>query len=257
MDKWSGRVAVVTGASSGIGEAIAESLVEHGMTVVALARREERLKSLAEKLQGKKGKLHPLKTDITKTEDITTALEWIERNVGSIHVLVNNAGIVIKKSFLELEDEDLLRVFNVNLVSLSIMTARVLKTMESANIELGHIFNMSSINGHISHPLPEFVSYFASKRAVNAVSEGIRSEIAASGLKVKVTNLSPGVVATEMLSNVGLDKLPPGFLPMLQPKDVVDALVYALSTPPNVIVSELTIQPMGETIYRPPPPLPQ
>ncbi|XP_022197595.2 farnesol dehydrogenase [Nilaparvata lugens] len=257
MDKWLGQVAVVTGASSGIGEAVAEALVEHGMTVVALARREERLKSLEARLEGKKGKLHPLRTDITNTEDITAALKWIESNVGAIHVLVNNAGIVIKKSFSELEDEDLLKVFNVNLVSLSIMTARVLKVMESNNIELGHIFNMSSVNGHVSHPLPEFVSYFASKRAVNAVSEGIRSEIAASGLRVKVTNLSPGVVSTEMLSNVGLDKLPPGFLPMLQPKDVADALIYTLSTPPNVVVSELIIQPMGETIYRPPPPMPQ
>ncbi|RZF37001.1 hypothetical protein LSTR_LSTR004689 [Laodelphax striatellus] len=248
MDRWSGRVAVVTGASSGIGEAIAEQLVECGMIVVALARREDRLKQLEQKLKGKKGRLHPLKTDITKMEDIQAALEWIDDKLGAIHVLINNAGIFINKKFQECEMEEILKLFTVNVLSLGKLTKEVISSMERHKIELGHIFNISSIAGKISHPFPQSLYYFASKRAVDAISEGLRMEIAVAKSKIKVSNVSPGLVMTELIENAGFEHLT-SETPRLYPKDVAEGVVFALSTPPHMVVTELTLQPLGESIY--------
>lgn len=93
MDRWVGKVALVTGASAGIGAAIAESLVQHGLKVVGLARRVERVEELKVKLAGAKGQLYPRKGDVSKVEDVEETFKWIQETFGTIHVLVNNAGI--------------------------------------------------------------------------------------------------------------------------------------------------------------------
>lgn len=94
MERWSGKVALVTGASAGIGAAITEELVKHGVKVVALARRVEKIEELKKKWGAVKGEVFPLKGDVSKEEEITKTFEWIKKKFGKIHILVNNAGII-------------------------------------------------------------------------------------------------------------------------------------------------------------------
>ncbi|KAJ9575318.1 hypothetical protein L9F63_025731, partial [Diploptera punctata] len=93
MERWNGRVALVTGASSGIGAAVAKELVKNGLKVVGLARRVDRIKDEAKKLQGSLGELHAVQCDITKEDDILTAFSWVKEHLGGIDILINNAGV--------------------------------------------------------------------------------------------------------------------------------------------------------------------
>ncbi|XP_046674695.1 farnesol dehydrogenase-like [Homalodisca vitripennis] len=177
MERWQGRVAVVTGASAGIGAAIVENLVESGMVVVGLARREDHLLEIKDKLKGKLGTFHPIKADITKEEDFNKAFEWITENLGGLDVLVNNAGVVV-------------------------------------------------------------TSYIpASKHAAKVISEGLRMDLASQKSKIKVTNISPGLVATPMLDSFKEGKELNIFFEPLNAKDIADAVHYVLGTPPNVQVA--------------------
>ncbi|KAJ8971429.1 hypothetical protein NQ317_018164 [Molorchus minor] len=247
MDRWVGKVAVVTGASAGIGAAIAEQLVEKGLKVVALARRKERLNELAKKLANKKGKLYPVKTDISKEEDILNAFKWIKENLGPVHILVNNAGILKMGNTLTDGDTDTWRdVLNVNVLGLCIATREAVRDMKVNKID-GHIIHINSTAGHQVPPTPGLNVYPASKYAVTALAETLRLELNSQKSRIKITSLSPGVVLTEIAAGV-LEKLIKTMgkdEQLLDAQDVADAaVVYALSTPPHVQIQELTIRPI-------------
>ncbi|XP_022197339.2 farnesol dehydrogenase [Nilaparvata lugens] len=246
MERWCGGVAVVTGASSGIGRGIAAALVEHGMKVIAMARREDRLQELKNEVEGKKGELIPYKIDITNKDDVQTAFDWIEKDFGGIHVLINNAGIAKASKFSETKIEDLESVYNLNILSLSIMSTGAMQSMLKHEID-GHIINIASIAAQISTPFPGLTPYFASKRAVKGISEGLIGELAEMKSKIKVTTISPGLVLTEIITKS--NQKFPNEQPILKVEDVANAAIYALSQPPNVAITELTIQPVGESIY--------
>jgi NADP+-dependent farnesol dehydrogenase len=132
LDRWIGKVAIVTGASGGIGAAIAQQLVEEGLQVVGLARRVERVEELAKKLQGKKGKLHGVKADISKEEDIINAFKWTSDNLGPVHILVNNAGVSEKTNLTtEGDTEKWRKVFDTNVMGLCIATREAVKIMKA------------------------------------------------------------------------------------------------------------------------------
>ncbi|RZF37002.1 hypothetical protein LSTR_LSTR004690 [Laodelphax striatellus] len=246
MERWSGGVAIVTGASSGIGRGIAASLVEHGMKVIAMARREDRLQELKKEVDGKKGELIPYKIDITKKDDVQAAFDWIEKDFGGIHILINNAGMAKASKFFEAKNEDLESVYNLNILALSIMARGAIESMIKHNKD-GHIVNIASIAAHASTPFPGLTSYFASKRAVKGISEGLIGELAEMKSKIRVTTISPGLVLTEIITKSS-QKLP-NDQPILNVDDIANAAIYALSQPPNVAITELTIQPVGESIY--------
>lgn len=159
MEKWSGKVAVVTGASAGIGEAIVRDFVKHGITVVAAARRLERLEKLADELKGCKGKVIPVVCDVSRKESIDAAFEEIERKVGVVNILVNNAGIAVAKSMLNDEegiDDVIANTINTNFLGLVRVTRAAYRLMRKSD-DFGIIFNIGSVAGH-SQPYGEFSS---------------------------------------------------------------------------------------------------
>ncbi|KAK4877778.1 hypothetical protein RN001_010284 [Aquatica leii] len=252
MERWSGKTAVVTGASSGCGAAIAEALVNNGMQVVAVARRQDRLLQLSNKLKGRSGKLHPFQCDITKESDILKVFEWVKNNYGAVHVLVNNAGIARPSGLINGNSKDWLDVLSTNVLGLSIATKLAVKDMINNQVD-GQIIHINSVLGHYVAQVPNLNVYPASKFAVTALTETLRQELNAIKSKIRITSVSPGPVdsefqiATYVTSNDEWQKFFNN-LPKLQSEDVADAVVYVLSTPAHVLVHELTIRPVGEPV---------
>ncbi|RZF36999.1 hypothetical protein LSTR_LSTR004687 [Laodelphax striatellus] len=246
MERWVKRVAVVTGASSGIGEDIAATLVKYGMTVVGMARREDRLKQLEKRLENEKGKFYPRQTDVRIEDEILSDFEWIEQELGPVSVLVNNAGLHSNKALTEENTGKWKDILGVNVLALSICTREALRSMRNHGINDGHIINISSIASQHSTPLPGCSMYAASKRAVMAISEGLRRELALSNSLIRVTTICPGLVATEIIDNSGMgSKLPPN-LPILQPADVTKAIIFCLEMPAYCQINDLTLRTVGE-----------
>ncbi|KAJ3660792.1 hypothetical protein Zmor_005223 [Zophobas morio] len=249
MERWKGKIAIVTGASTGIGASIAEKLVEEGLQVVGLARRSELIEQLSTKLQNKKGKLHAIKADISKEEDILKAFKWVSDNLGPVHILINNAGIIQQCNLCDGETEKWKKVLDVNVLGLCISTREAVKVMKANNID-GHIIHINSTAGHSVLNIPGLNLYPASKHAVTALTETLRQEFNHLGLKIKITSVSPGAVSTSMAENNDLVMSKElmeivNKIPKLTSEDVADSVLYALSTPPHVQVHELIINPFG------------
>nr|XP_023022923.1 farnesol dehydrogenase-like [Leptinotarsa decemlineata] len=250
MDRWIGKVAIITGASSGIGAGIAKKLVEEGMTVVGLARRIDKMEELARTLSGKRGYLYPVKCDITVESDILDAFQYVKNNLGPIHVLVNNAGVAKNTTLMDGDTESWKQILDVNVMGLAITTREAIKDMIENQID-GQIININSVFGHrVSQNVPLNI-YPASKFAVTAFTESLRYEFCNAKSRIKVTSLSPGFVVTEIFEASGISaeslaELFEGNLPALNPEDIAAAVIYILSTPPNVMVTELGIQPVHQ-----------
>nr|CAD7401959.1 unnamed protein product [Timema poppensis] len=137
MERWSGRVALVTGASAGIGAAIVRKLVKNGLIVVGLARRAELIEELSVELKGAPGKLHAFKGDASKEEDILAAFDWIKKNLGRIDVLVNNAGVLYTTSLTDGETSHWKQIFDLNVLGLSICTREAFKLMKEKGVDDG------------------------------------------------------------------------------------------------------------------------
>ncbi|VEN44569.1 unnamed protein product [Callosobruchus maculatus] len=249
MDRWEGKVAVVTGASAGIGAAVSKALVEKGIHVVGLARRIDKIEELSKTLSDASGKLYPYRCDVTKEEDILKAFKWITENVGPIHILINNAGLTRPTNLIDGSTEEWRRVLEVNVMALCICTREAVRIMRENKIA-GHVIHMNSIVGHKVPfmPHPNFNVYPASKHAVTALTESLRQELMHFHTGIKVTSISPGVVSTEFQNGFPDDgtREAMDFMPKLLADDVAQAVLYVLSTGPNVDVQELTIRPLGE-----------
>ncbi|RZC36609.1 adh short and/or KR domain containing protein, partial [Asbolus verrucosus] len=218
--------------------------------VVGLARRSERVEELSKKLAGKPGKLHAVKADMTKEEDILKAFKWVADNLGPVHILINNAGIVQNTNLVDGDTEKWRKIFDTNVLGLCIATREAVKVMRANNID-GHVIHINSVTGH-KVPSPGVNVYAASKYAVTALTETLRQELNQVGTKIKVTSISPGVVDTEILEVNNMlvgQEMKEAFrtmTPKLKSEDMVDSILYVLSTPPHVQVHELTIKPVGE-----------
>ncbi|EAT37326.1 AAEL010677-PA [Aedes aegypti] len=243
MERWAGKVAVITGASSGIGAAIAKQLANAGMVVIGLARRVERVEELKKHLPVEAAsRLHALKCDVSKEESVSSAFEEIQRKFSGVDVLVNNAGIV--KHTLLLCDDDfqqLRDLMDTNVMGLALCSRKAFKSMKERCVA-GHIIHINSVAGHTVSKFPHMNMYAASKHAVTAITETMRNEIRELGSKVKVTSISPGVVKTEIVRGLHSSEE----FPMLESEDIAQAVLYVLGTPPHVQVHELTIKPVGE-----------
>ncbi|KAK7864243.1 hypothetical protein R5R35_009511 [Gryllus longicercus] len=261
MERWRGRVAVVTGASAGIGAAIAYQLQDAGMDVVALARRSEKIPEavdLARKdaegrgrvqaqAEGKgRGKLHCLKCDVTSEEDILAAFSWVKANTAGVDVLVNNAGCTGNTGLTETNTAEWKRILDLNVLGLSICTREAIQQMKARGVDDGHIVHISSIAAHVNPFVPQFSMYFASKHAVRVLTEGLRKELVAAKSKIRVTEISPGLVKSDITKDLILDQAMIWSRPHLQPEDVADTVVYALGVPPHVQIHEVILRPLGE-----------
>ncbi|KAJ8929474.1 hypothetical protein NQ314_017854 [Rhamnusium bicolor] len=200
LDRWVGKVAIVTGASSGIGASIAEELVERGLKVAAFARRKVLLEVLAKNLSGKKGQLFPVKVDLTKEEDILNGFKWVKETLGPVHILINNAGITGNTTISYGDSEIWKQIFQVNVIGLSIATREAVRDMRANNVD-GHIIHINSILGHQVIYIPSLSVYPSSKYAVTALAETLRLELNSLKSKIKITSISPGLVKTEGLAN--------------------------------------------------------
>ncbi|XP_065171453.1 farnesol dehydrogenase-like [Atheta coriaria] len=243
MERWYRKTAIVTGASSGIGEAIAEVLVKSGMQVVGFARRIDRVQANAAKLTKYTGKLHAVKCDIRSEEDICKAFEWTTKNVGIVHVLINNAGVLPPTNLISGNAQNWRDILETNVYGLCIAQREACKLM-MANKIAGHIINLNSIAGQSHLYFPTFSIYGASKHAVTNICECLRQELNANKCNIKVTSISPGPVRNDMLApQVFMDQFKG--MPMLENKNVADAILYSLGTPPDVLISEIIVRAVG------------
>ncbi|XP_014275109.1 dehydrogenase/reductase SDR family member 11 isoform X2 [Halyomorpha halys] len=246
MQRWKDKVAVVTGASAGIGRAVAAKLAEEGMRVVAVARRREKLQELADQY---KGRIFPLPCDITKDEEIVNLFQKINDTIGPVHVLVNNAGIAYQTSVLECNLKHWRYMFDLNVIALGVATREAVAWMKKNKIDDGYIINISSIS---SHGMPEGIGkhvYNATKHAVRVITEGTRMELAEQKSAIKVSTICPGVVETEIFDVGGWgDFYTAGGYPVLKPNAIADATVTLLSTPHSTHIADLVVRPLGEKV---------
>src|SRR4051795_7440970 len=186
------QVAVVTGASSGIGAATAKALAAEGYAVALAARREERIKELGEEISSGGGKALAIPTDITDPDAARSLIETTKQELGRVDVLINNAGVMLLGPILGAEVEHWQRMVNVNVLGLLYCTHAALPIMQEQGS--GHIVNVSSVAGRVAR-LGSGV-YNATKFGVGAFSESLRQEALNYG--VRVTIVEPGFVDTEL-----------------------------------------------------------
>ncbi|XP_069683461.1 farnesol dehydrogenase-like isoform X3 [Periplaneta americana] len=240
MERWSGRVAVVTGASAGIGASIAAELTKKGLQVVGLARRSEKIEEISRSLGSVKGKLYAVKCDVSKEADVKEAFKWVKDNLGVVDILVNNAAVAHDSSIIDGPNEGLKEMLDLNVLGLSMCTKEALQLMKEKGVDDGHIIHINSDVGH-KPPGGRYTMYCTTKHAVTALTEGLRRELVQQKSKIRVTSLSPGLVKTEMPAEEFLK-----MCPSLNPEDVADAVMYVLGVPPHVQIHELTIIPVGQ-----------
>ncbi|KAK9507196.1 hypothetical protein O3M35_007104 [Rhynocoris fuscipes] len=245
MERWTGRVALITGASSGIGEAIARQFSNIGVNVAALARRTDKLQALEKECKNNAGTLKTYRCDISDEKQIEKTLKQVYADFGSISILVNNAAIAQAISLTDTSISSR-KLYETNLIGLVTMTQHVLKQMKDNNIDDGHIINVNTIGGHCVLPILHMANYCASKNALTVLSKSLKHELAAMKSNIRITNFSPGLVPTELAQPI-IDRSSIE-LPALSCDDIVDAIIYVLSTKPHVNISELTIEPVGEDV---------
>ncbi|CAI9830841.1 MAG: SDR family oxidoreductase [Nitrosopumilus sp.] len=238
-----GKVALVTGASSGIGRATALALSEAGAKVAACARRTDLLESLAAEAPG--SVLHG-RVDVTDRDGCGAFARRVLDEWGSIDILVNNAGLMPLSFFKSLKMDEWDRMIDVNLKGVLYCTAAVIPHMLGK--KSGHIINVSSVAGRIVFPSGSV--YCATKHAVTALSEGLRQEFSARA-GIRVTCIEPGVVDTELNSTITDESLK-GFvekakkMESLAAGDIAGAIVYAAGAPPHVNVNEVLVRPVAQ-----------
>ncbi|XP_050070935.1 farnesol dehydrogenase [Anopheles maculipalpis] len=241
MEKWIGKVALVTGASAGIGQDVAIALANAGMIVVGIARRAELVTVLSTNVTGT-GKIYAKKCDVSNEAEIMETLGWISREFGGVDVLINNAGIYRYHFITESETSDFRDTFNVNVLATCIFIREVVKDMK-ARQSYGHIVLLNSLLGKrvpdVSVPL--FGVYPASKFALVGLTEVLRQELNFFKLPIKVTNVHPGMVETDMIKV--FESALAERLPKLQVKDITASIIHCLETPPEVRIDEITLMP--------------
>ncbi len=242
-----GKVVVITGASSGIGESTARLLAEEGAKVVLGARRKDRIDALVQEITARGGSALGFQTDVTERGDVEALAKGAVDKHGRIDVIVNNAGIMPIAPVAALKVEEWDRMIDVNLKGLLYGVAAVLPIMQKQ--KQGHIVNIASVLGFKVFA-PGGVVYSATKFAVRAVTEGLRLELKADN--IRCTMISPGVVATELpesSSDEATRKNLREFYKMAIPAgSVARAIAYAIEQPAEVEIDEVVIRPTAEEL---------
>lgn len=242
-DKLHSKVAIVTGASSGIGEATAIALATAGAKVAIIARRSERLKELAQRIQQNNGEVLPITVDVADEAQVREMVAKTQAEWGRVDILVNNAGVMLLGPIDGADTEDWRRMININVLGLMYATHAVLPLMKAQGE--GHIINISSVAGRVANAGTGV--YNATKWAVNAFSEALRKEVYKD--KIRVTIIEPGLVATELpqhITDPGAKERAKTFyesVRSLDSEDIATAITYAVTQPPHVNVNEILIRP--------------
>ena len=238
----SGKTAVVTGASSGIGEATARQLADSGCNIVLAARREDRLERLAVELGEK---VLPVSTDIADPADCAALVARTIERFGGLDILVNNAGLGFYGSIAEGDPEDWRTMFDVNVLGVLYVTRAAVRHM--LENESGSVVFVSSIAGR-RIPTPEATVYAATKHAVNAIAEGLRMDLTDKG--IRSITVEPGLVRTEFPegpdSSAEEFYASKGYTP-LEAEDIANAVLYALEQPDRVSINEVLVRSTEQT----------
>lgn len=240
------KMALITGASAGIGEATALLLAENGYNLVLVARREERLKKLAAKIKKQfKVEVHTLVGDVQKKAQVEALAKKHQALLGHIDVLVNNAGLAKGLELLQdgkLDDWD--TMINTNIKGLLYWTRMLLPHMIKKNS--GHIINLGSVAGRWVYP--SGAVYCATKFAVRALSEGLRMDL--KGTAVRVSNIEPGMVETDFslvrFNDAQKAKAVYSGVNALKPQDIAECILWSLQRPPHVNIQEMVIFPTDQ-----------
>ncbi|HEY9622100.1 MAG TPA: SDR family NAD(P)-dependent oxidoreductase [Crinalium sp.] len=241
--KLTSKVAIVTGASSGIGEATALALAAEGAMVAIAARRSDRLAALAKRITDQGGTALPITADVSDEAQVNDVVKQTQAKFGRVDILVNNAGVMLLGMIDGANTEDWRRMVNLNVLGLMYATHAVLPLMKAQGI--GHIVNISSVAGRVANAGSGV--YNATKWAVGAFSEALRKEVYQHN--IRVTIIEPGLVATELPHHItdtaAKDRAADfyGSLKNLESEDIANAIAYAVTQPPHVNVNEILIRP--------------
>jgi NADP-dependent 3-hydroxy acid dehydrogenase YdfG len=239
------KIVVITGASSGIGEATAIMLAERGAKVVLGARGLDRLEALAGRIAGAGGEVAYARTDVRRREDLTSLVKLACDRYGQLDVLINNAGIMPVSPLDDLRVEDWENMIDINIKGVLYGIAAALPVFRKQGF--GHFVNTASTAGHKT--VPNQSVYSATKFAVRAISEGLRQE---AGEKLRVTIISPGFVRTNFAEGVTnpevkaqLESARDKFA--LPPEAIARAIVFAIEQPADVDVGEIIVRPTAQS----------
>jgi len=243
-----GTVALVTGASSGIGEAAAATLAELGAAVAVVARREERLRELAQRIEGQGGRALVIEADVSSEQQARGAIEHVVSELGRLDTLVNNAGVMLLGPVLDAPLEEWERMLQVNVAGLLYCAhaalPHLLEAAQTGPRNVADMINISSVAGRVAR-LGSGV-YNLTKHGVGAFSEALRQEV--TQRHVRVSLVEPGAVATELSSHNRpeiREQISQTFseVQLLQAQDIADAIAYIVTRPGRVAVNELLIRP--------------
>ncbi len=237
------KVIIITGASSGIGEAAALKLSMKGAKVVLSARRKDKLDALNKTIENKGGKALVVIADVTKKADMEKLVAKTLEEYGTVNAIINNAGLMPLSYVKKLKTDEWEKMVDVNIKGVLNGVAAVLPTL--IKNKQGHIINISSTAAY--KYFPGGAVYCATKAAVKMFSEGLRQELA-SKYGICVTSIEPGAVATDLMNTITdediLDKLSEmQKMTMLEPEDIAEAIYYALTQPSRVNINDVYIMP--------------
>lgn len=241
-----GKVAIVTGGSSGIGYATALALSRAGARVAAGARRTDRLESLKKEIESSGGETMVQALDVTKKAECDAFVDAVAKKWGAVDILVNNAGLMPLSFFKNMKVDEWDRMIDVNIKGVLYCTAAAVSHMMAK--KSGHIINISSIAGRVVFPAGSV--YCATKHAVTAFSEGLRQELSTRS-NIRVTCIEPGVVDTDLndtITDASLQKFVEAAKQMqaLHADDIANAIVFAVDSPAHMNVNEIMVRPTAQ-----------
>jgi NADP-dependent 3-hydroxy acid dehydrogenase YdfG len=241
-DNVQGKVVVITGASSGLGEATARFLAAQGAIVVLGARRADRIQSLASELTRNGGQALALATDVTQHDQVKKLVDTAVRTFGRIDVMLNNAGLMPHSPLERLKIDDWNQMIDVNIKGVLYGIAAALPHMQEQ--KAGHIINVSSVAGHKIRPGGTI--YAATKHAVRVISEGLRMEV--KPYNIRTTVISPGAVATELVDRITEPDIRESVRKMsfeiaLPAETFARMVAFVISQPEDVDVNEIVFRP--------------
>jgi NADP-dependent 3-hydroxy acid dehydrogenase YdfG len=242
-----GKVVVITGASSGLGEATARLLAQEGATVVLGARRRERIQSLADELTGNGGKALAIQTDVTDVDQVQRLVDTAVQTYGRIDVMINNAGLMPQSPLERRKIDDWNQMIDVNIKGVLYGIAAALRYMQQQ--KSGHVINVSSVAGHKIRP--GGAVYAATKHAVRVISEALRMEV--KPYNIRTTVISPGAVATELPNSITESDIATNthsfYKEIAIPADSFARMVaFAISQPEDVDVNEILFRPTRQEL---------
>ncbi|HDH1970377.1 TPA: SDR family oxidoreductase [Staphylococcus aureus] len=225
------KIAVVTGAGSGIGEAIATLLHEEGVKVILAGRNKDKLQNVANQLAQDSVKVVP--TDVTKKEEVDELIKIAQQTFGGLDIVINSVGQMLSSKITDYQVDEWDSMIDVNIKGTLYTAQAALPTMLEQSS--GHLINIASISGF--EVTKSSTIYSATKAAVHTITQGLEKELAKTG--VKVTSISPGMVDTAITAAYN-----PTDRKKLEPQDIAEAVLYALTQPKHVNVNEITVRPV-------------